>query len=111
LKRLGIETISTGFKELKTEKSRLQAAKELNQTAGTVIYFTVDYDAQPTDMDHISKRIRAASLAILIIQQVYGSIAVIEEMQERLAIYLANLRLEPWPKSKGIKSINIAMTS
>jgi len=68
-------------------KAALQAAKELNQTAGTVIYFTVDYDAQPTDMDHIREKYRAASLAILIIQQVYSSIAVME-MQEGLAVFL-----------------------
>jgi hypothetical protein len=62
----------------------LQAAQDLGQPEGSTIYFAVDYDAQPSDMDSIEAYIRAAAAATPNYPTgVYGSYAVIEEMKKR----------------------------
>jgi len=62
----------------------LQAAKEVGQPDGSCIYFAVDYEAQPSDMDNIAAYIKAAAVATPTYSTgVYGSKAVIDEMQKR----------------------------
>lgn len=62
----------------------LQAAREVGQPDGSCIYFAVDYDAQPSDMDNVAAYIKAAADATPTYSTgVYGSKAVIDEMQKR----------------------------
>ncbi|WP_253298020.1 DUF1906 domain-containing protein [Paenibacillus sp. MSJ-34] len=61
-------------------------AKLIKQPPGTVIYFAVDYDAQPKDYDNIESYLRAAAAEVHGYKVgVYGSYAVIEAMYKRKA--------------------------
>lgn len=59
-------------------------AKLIKQPLGSVIYFAVDYDAQPADYTKIEQYLRAAAGKLPGYKVgVYGSYAVIEEMAKR----------------------------
>lgn len=62
----------------------LKEAQAIAQTAGSAIYFAVDYDAQPADYNAIEAYLKAAASQIAGYEAgVYASYAVIEEMYKR----------------------------
>lgn len=65
-------------------KAAFQEAMLIGQPAGTAIYFTVDYDAQPKDYGVIEAYLREAAKELPgYAVGVYGSYAVVEEMAKR----------------------------
>ncbi|MDB5054802.1 MAG: hypothetical protein JWM44_2852 [Bacilli bacterium] len=82
--RMGSRANINGFRGASDGLVALQAAQDLGQPEGSTIYFAVDYDAQPSDMDSIEAYIRAAAIATPQYSTgIYGSYAVIEEMKKR----------------------------
>lgn len=64
----------------------LKCAREIGMPAGGIIYFAVDYDAQPGDMDAIEAYLRAARKNTEEYEiGVYGPYSVIETMAQRKA--------------------------
>lgn len=65
-------------------KAALQEAKQIGQPIGKAIYFAVDYDAQSKDYTAIDAYLRAAAKELPGYSVgVYGSYAVVEEMEKR----------------------------
>ena len=82
--RMGDRASINGLRGATDGLVALQAAQYLGQPEGSTIYFAVDYDAQPSDMESIELYIRAASVATPKYSTgIYGSYAVIEEMKKR----------------------------
>jgi hypothetical protein len=82
--RMGDRASINGLRGAADGLVALQAAQDLGQPEGSTIYYAVDYDAQPSDMDSIENYIRAAATATPQYPTgIYGSYAVIEEMKKR----------------------------
>jgi hypothetical protein len=80
----------------------LQCAQNVGQPTGSAIYFAVDYDAGPGDIDAIEAYLRAASAAAPGYEVgVYGSYAVVEEMRRRGA---CTKFIQTYAWSSGLRS-------
>ena len=84
----------------------IQTAISIGQTRGSVIYFAVDFEAQPEQMRAIQMYLEAAAYQIKDYEiGVYGSFAVVEVMRSIGIRYLWQTRA--WSRGQVSTSVNI----
>ncbi|SFH21618.1 S-layer homology domain-containing protein [Desulfotomaculum arcticum] len=85
----------------------LKEALEIGQPKGTVIYFAVDYDAQPKDYSVIEQYLGAAASVLVDYNiGVYGSFNVVEEMARR-GVVNNFWQTYAWSQGKKSQYVNI----